>query len=126
MNRWAELRAGTLTPPAVVQRDTAPDGAVMLWVWDGKSIIGPVFRKLDADDSAVAIEVRNTVKDRPALRDVIDDLRDTVADLRTRIDEKNAKIDKLQATIAAKNAVIDQKNSRIATLQARIAELEKK
>lgn len=117
MNRWAEFRAGTLTPPAVVQRDTAPDGSVMLWVWDGASIVGPVSRKSDADDAAVAVEVKNVVRDRPALRDVIDDLRDTIRDLRDTVDQKNARIDALQTPVAEKNA-------RIATLLARVAELE--
>lgn len=124
MNRWAEFRAGTLTPPAVVQRDTAPDGSVMLWVWDGESIIGPVSRKSDADDAAVAVEVKNFVRDRPALRDVIDDLRDTIKELRDTIDDKNARIDALQATVSEKNATIAQKNARIDVLLARIAELE--
>jgi len=131
MNRWAEYRAGTLTPPAVVQRDTMPDGRVLLWVWDGASIIGPVSRKSQVDDVAVAVEVKNTVKDRPALRDVIEDLRDTIRDLRDTIrdlrdtiDEKNARIDALQATVSEKNATIAQKNARIDVLLARIAELE--
>ena len=117
MNRWAEFRAGTLTPPAVVQRDTGQDGGVLLWIWDGESIVGPVSRKSDADDAAVAVEVKNVVRDRPALRDVIDDLRDTIKDLRDTVDQKNARIDALQTTVAEKNA-------RIATLLARIAELE--
>lgn len=117
MNRWAELRAGTLTPPAVVQRDTGQDGGGLLWIWDGESIVGPVSRKSDADDAAVAVEVKNVVRDRPALRDVIDDLRDTIKDLRDTVDQKNARIDALQTTVAEKNA-------RIATLLARIAELE--
>lgn len=138
MNRWVEYRAGTLTPPVVVQRDTALDGSAMLWVWDGESIIGPVSRKSDADDAAVSVEVKNVVKDRPALRDVIEDLRDTIRDLRDTIrdlrdtirdlrdtiDEKNARIDALQATVSEKNATIAQKNARIDALLARIAELE--
>ena len=146
MNRWAEFRAGTLTPPAVVQRDTGPDGTVLLWIWDGISIIGPVSRKSGlVDDNAVAVEVRDVVRDRPASRDVIDDLRDTIRNLRDTIDQKNARIDTLQTTIDQKNAridalqttidqknaridalqtTIDQKNARIDTLLARIAQLE--
>lgn len=118
MNRWAEFRAGTLTPPAVVQRDTGLDGAVLLWIWDGNSIIGPVSRKSGlVNDEEVAVEVRGIIKDRPAPRDVIDDLRDTIRDLRDTVDQKNARIDTLQTTI-------DQKNARIDALLARIAKLE--
>lgn len=118
MNRWAEFRAGNLTPPTVVQRDTGPDGAVLLWIWDGNSIIGPVSRKSGlVDDGAVAVEVRDVVRNRPAPRDVIDDLRDTIRDLRDTVDQKNARIDTLLTTI-------DQKNARIDTLLARIAKLE--
>ena len=124
MNRWAEYRAGTLTPPVVVQRDIVLNGSAMLWIWDGESIIGPVSRKSDADDVAVAVEVKNTVKDRSGLRDVIEDLRDTIRNLRDTIDEKNARIDALQATVSEKNATIAQKNARIDALLARIAELE--
>lgn len=125
MNRWAEYRAGTLTPPAVVQRDTLADGSVLLWIWDGESIVGPVTRKSSVNDNAVAVEVKNAVRNRPALRD---ELKERIDELLDRIDEKNARIDELVARVAAKDARIDElvakvteKNARIDQLLARIA-----
>lgn len=128
MNRWAEYRAGTLTPPAVVQRDTLADGSVLLWIWDGETIVGPVTRASSVVDGAVAVEVKNLVRDRPATRD---ELKERIDELQARIDEKNARIDDLVARVAVKDARIDdlvakvdEKNARIAVLLARIAELE--
>jgi hypothetical protein len=40
-NRWAEYEAGTLTPPAVVQRDSDTPSGWLVWVWSGAMIHGP-------------------------------------------------------------------------------------
>lgn len=54
VNRWPEYRAGTLTPPAVVQVDTG-DGGVLIWVWTGKRVRGPFnFPTWDAAREAAA------------------------------------------------------------------------
>ena len=44
MNRWEEYKAGTLTPPCVVQHDEI-GGHYLIWVWTGdKEILGPYSR----------------------------------------------------------------------------------
>lgn len=43
MNRWAEYRAGTLTPPAVVQHDQTGDEH-LIWVYAAGGIVGPYSR----------------------------------------------------------------------------------
>ena len=127
MNRWAEYRAGTLTPPAVVQRDTLADGSVLLWIWDGETIVGPVTRASSVVDGAVAVEVKNAVRNRPATRDElkerIDELQARIDEKNARIDEKNARIDDLVARVAVKDARIDDLVARVAVKDARIDEL---
>lgn len=44
MNRWEEYKAGTLTPPCVVQHDEV-GGHHLIWVWwGGTEILGPYSR----------------------------------------------------------------------------------
>jgi len=59
MNRWAEYRAGTLTPPVVVQHDV--DGADhLIWVYTTAGIKGP-YKRTTYDEVAICDEVMELV-----------------------------------------------------------------
>jgi hypothetical protein len=56
MNRWEEYRAGTLTPPAVVQHDHLPNEH-LVWIWDGEKVRGAFYRE-EYDEAAILADVQ--------------------------------------------------------------------
>ena len=59
-NRWAEYRAGTLTPPVVVQHDTLDSGENLAWVYTTTGIRGPFSRS--AWNQTIATELIATAE----------------------------------------------------------------
>lgn len=55
MNRWAEYRAGTLIPPAIVQHDQIGDEH-LIWVYAASGIVGPYSRR-SYDEATTLAEI---------------------------------------------------------------------
>lgn len=55
MNRWAEYKAGTLTPPVIVQHDQVGDEH-LVWVYTAGGIVGP-FSRTTYDEATTLAEI---------------------------------------------------------------------
>lgn len=116
MNRWAEYKSGTLTPPAVVQHDQV-GSEHLIWVWTGAAIIGPLSRRSFDEPQAVADALASVSMQSEKPVTVEDELR-------AKLEEKEAVIVSLQVEKAELAVMLDAKVAEIDDLKARVEPVE--
>lgn len=102
-DKWAEYRAGTLVPPAVVQHDEV-NGEHLIWVWTGENIVGPMSRR--GFDEAQAIADALVVVGTVSVEAVSVETVSVEEDLYLLLARKEVEINSLKAEVARKGAEI--------------------
>jgi hypothetical protein len=70
MDRWADYRAGRLTPPCVVQHDVV-SRVHLVWVWTGAEIVGPLARA--SFDAAAVLRDATSIRERATPVQMVDE-----------------------------------------------------